>query len=637
MNAIKHFLITFVLALAACDAAAQATIGRILVASGEVELVRAGHSAPALMGAALNVGDRIRTGDAGNAQLWFTDSSVVSLRNSSEFQVEQYRFDNRDDSDGLLFNLTKGGLRTLAGLIGLRNNAAYQVRTPIASMGRRGTQYALRYCNDDCSDTEQPKVENGVYGGIFDGRVAVKNNAGETEFSAGEYFYVVNANTAPLLLLGPPSFLADRLRGLGRGVAKAAAGPAAASRQDTASASRQDTTAASGDTSNTASSGTTAATTTTTTTTAASNESGSSSSSASSGSTAPVDSASTPSGSTGTSSGTSTTSTSTSTPSTTTSPTVASPPATTSTSTPATFSTTTTTPSVPVTSYTSTNTTTSNGNPVVVPQGAPPAATLGMTAAWFVTPPINFVEDPWGRTMFGPPATLTTSGTGAAQQLDSFTVYMQDTLNTTAQSFVSETLHGDTNGGMVDMVGYDPAANIHWGRWVSGQLIKTNKPPGAEVPLSGVHYIYGNPTPDTVIAAKTGSFTLNDIGGTTAVDSTGALACNCSTGFGNMYVNFTTRTGSISSVNYTFPTASYGYSNLPFQIYIQAGAGAWIGADISSGGTCTGSGCSTPGTGNAGAVFNGIFFGPTGSYLGVSFHGSSGGHGSGFSVARLFR
>lgn len=211
--------------LAAAPALAQ-SIGRVLVASGEVTVVRGSATQPATAGLALQVGDRVRTGAAGTAQLWFTDTSIVALRNGSDFVVERYSFTN-SLTDNLVFNLVKGGYRTVAGLIGLQDRKAYVVKTKMATLGRRGTQYGILYCEQDCPLPQGGLAPDGLYGGVYDGRVGVANNTPEAQFGKDEYFYVASINSIPQPLLGPPAFFADRLAGMAKNAQKPASEPPA--------------------------------------------------------------------------------------------------------------------------------------------------------------------------------------------------------------------------------------------------------------------------------------------------------------------------------------------------------------------------------------------------------------------------
>jgi len=221
-------------------AAAQA--GRLILAAGEVAIVRGGQAAPASMGAAVQTGDTIRVGPSSNAQIRFSDESIVALRPQTVFSIDEYVFSgSADGSEKGLFSLVKGGMRTVTGLIGrLPRLDSYAVRTPTSTVGIRGTHYTLVHCDNDCaapgqaaagaqlaaattlaqSDAGKPglgtAIANGTYGGVTDGRIGVKNQVAEREFGHDEYFYVASSNTPPVSLIAPPPFLHDRLESQAR-------------------------------------------------------------------------------------------------------------------------------------------------------------------------------------------------------------------------------------------------------------------------------------------------------------------------------------------------------------------------------------------------------------------------------------
>ena len=57
--------------------------------------------------------------------------------------------------------MVKGGLRTVTGLIGKRKPNSFQVDTPIASIGIRGTDFIARICADnECSSEEADTIDN---------------------------------------------------------------------------------------------------------------------------------------------------------------------------------------------------------------------------------------------------------------------------------------------------------------------------------------------------------------------------------------------------------------------------------------------------------------------------------------------
>jgi hypothetical protein len=107
-----------------------------------------GREQPLLRGVELNNGDTVRTVD-GRAQLRFTDGAYVSLQPQSEFAIRDYRFDGRTDgTERGFFGLLKGAMRTVTGLVGRVNRDQYQITTPTATIGIRGTGGVIQVRDD---------------------------------------------------------------------------------------------------------------------------------------------------------------------------------------------------------------------------------------------------------------------------------------------------------------------------------------------------------------------------------------------------------------------------------------------------------------------------------------------------------
>lgn len=189
------------------------TAARVLVSAGDNAVVRAGKKLPLKSGDEVLAGDTLHIGAASNAQLRFTDSSIVALRPNTVFRVEQYRFKANAAEDESIFSLLKGGLRTLTGLIGKANEKNYQVKTPNATIGIRGTHYALLLCEGDCRRDDGSLAENGLYGHTVDGRIVVDNGGGEETFGRNVYFFAAGDKRPAQGLVAPPPFLADALEG----------------------------------------------------------------------------------------------------------------------------------------------------------------------------------------------------------------------------------------------------------------------------------------------------------------------------------------------------------------------------------------------------------------------------------------
>jgi len=134
-----------VLLLLALPAVGLANAGRLTFAFGDVQLERDGRQIKARRGLILEAGDTVRTGSRGRAQLRFRDGGYLSLQPDTVFRVDEYRFSGQaDGSERSFFSLLKGGLRAITGLIGHRNRASYQLRTPTVTIGIRGTEFGVR-------------------------------------------------------------------------------------------------------------------------------------------------------------------------------------------------------------------------------------------------------------------------------------------------------------------------------------------------------------------------------------------------------------------------------------------------------------------------------------------------------------
>jgi hypothetical protein len=159
--------------------------------------------------------DVLRTGPTSSLQIRFVDESFISLRENSQVAIEEYRFAGKEDgTESAAFALIKGGFRKVTGLIGRLNQKNYRVTTPNATIGIRGTDYAVRHCSGDCGEG----VKDGLYGSVLGlshgtNRVAVANKGGESVFGKDEHFYVPDANTRPQPMLEPPAFVSVKPQG----------------------------------------------------------------------------------------------------------------------------------------------------------------------------------------------------------------------------------------------------------------------------------------------------------------------------------------------------------------------------------------------------------------------------------------
>jgi hypothetical protein len=195
-------LLGAVLLLPAIAAAAE-PVGRVVAASGAVTAKRGDASNRSLArGDAIYAGDSVRTNRGARVQLRFTDGGLIDLEPLSRFRVAEY--EGSDGDGNVVLEFLRGALRTLTGAIGPDSGERYRMETPVATIGVRGTAYALRYCDSAC--VEAGSGRQGLYGRVDDGQIRVEHPSGTRAFGSGQYF-LVPADGRPRRIVAPPEEL----------------------------------------------------------------------------------------------------------------------------------------------------------------------------------------------------------------------------------------------------------------------------------------------------------------------------------------------------------------------------------------------------------------------------------------------
>lgn len=149
-------------------------------------------------------GDLLVTSGDTYARVKFIDGAEVTLRPNSQLKVEQYAFvENRPESDNAFLRLVKGGLRTITGLIGKRRSNSYQMNGVVATIGIRGTQFGVLLCQADCENVSNQFGQtppDGLHVDVTDGMITVSNPSGDTLVGAGDFGFVANTATPPIIV-----------------------------------------------------------------------------------------------------------------------------------------------------------------------------------------------------------------------------------------------------------------------------------------------------------------------------------------------------------------------------------------------------------------------------------------------------
>jgi len=182
------------------------------------------------------------------AQIKFIDNSEVTLKPNTTFKIEAFAYDEKKpDADNASFSLVKGGLRSITGLLGKRNKEKFALKTPTATIGIRGTTFVAEWVEPpteglaerqaylfassagadgapmpaaplqlaQMSLPNQPGIPRGQTPGapplapglhvfVTDGLILMSNAGGSQQFAAGQFGYVRNTVSPPILVPANP-------------------------------------------------------------------------------------------------------------------------------------------------------------------------------------------------------------------------------------------------------------------------------------------------------------------------------------------------------------------------------------------------------------------------------------------------
>lgn len=203
-----------------CLDSAVAAAGKLVFVSGLVRIERV-PPVEAKAGDAVEQGDVITTGDKARAQLLMNDGARIALRSGSRFRIDEFslpasvtapvKATTANASGKVVASLLKGGFRTTTGAIGKNDPAAYAVRTPVGTLGIRGTRYAAVWCAGDCRDapglTPGDVIRDGLYLGVEEGVVVFQFGGREFRLTAGQVMFFPAGGGEPELLDRQPAWL----------------------------------------------------------------------------------------------------------------------------------------------------------------------------------------------------------------------------------------------------------------------------------------------------------------------------------------------------------------------------------------------------------------------------------------------
>ena len=212
-------------------AAQAASAGQITHLSGTLSAKRAdGTSKLLAVKSEVAEGDTLSTEAETYARVKFADGGEVVMRPGTQLKIESYTYNAaKPESDNIVMNMFKGGLRAVTGLIGKRSREKVKFATETAPIGIRGTHFGALLCQNDCGGvptTGGTPPPNGLHVDVTNGAITMSNAAGTIQINAGQFGFAANANTPPVpvppqqgIQVTMPSSIAQN-KGSGKGIGK---------------------------------------------------------------------------------------------------------------------------------------------------------------------------------------------------------------------------------------------------------------------------------------------------------------------------------------------------------------------------------------------------------------------------------
>lgn len=144
------------------------------------------------IGSEVYVGDRIYTGVKGFVRLSMIDDAKIDIRCNSEMLIEDYQL--LKGANRSVLHLIKGSVNKITGSIGKVAEDIYEMHTPLATVGVRGTEYAIRVLQSYGCDGSFDVNSKGMFVKVNKGRINIQSKQQQQELQKGQAAHLASAD-----------------------------------------------------------------------------------------------------------------------------------------------------------------------------------------------------------------------------------------------------------------------------------------------------------------------------------------------------------------------------------------------------------------------------------------------------------
>jgi len=168
-------------------------IGEITIASGTVTVQRANQTIELKQGDFIYLNDLV-SAKGGSVGITFSDNTALSIEQGARMVIDEYQFDASANTGTMSANMLGGGFSFVSGDIAKIGNDVMTVKTPVLTIGVRGTQVAGQ-ANAEGENNEivlLPNADGTV------GQIAISNASGSVLLTkAYEATVIMSATVVP--------------------------------------------------------------------------------------------------------------------------------------------------------------------------------------------------------------------------------------------------------------------------------------------------------------------------------------------------------------------------------------------------------------------------------------------------------
>ena len=199
MNNLMKALCCMMVFLVGSNSVLAGVAGHVLFVNGEVkQLSSAGKSHLIKKGEAINEGDTLTSASAASAQIKMEDGGLIAMRSDTQLKFDQFNFNGQQDgTEKSLLSLVKGGFRAVTGLIGKVNKNNYQIHTPSAVIGIRGTDHEIFVVVPGSALATKSPV--GTYNKVNSGETTMNNDKGLMNVLPNQMCFAGSADQMPVI------------------------------------------------------------------------------------------------------------------------------------------------------------------------------------------------------------------------------------------------------------------------------------------------------------------------------------------------------------------------------------------------------------------------------------------------------